>query len=526
MAYCSVSDFYAGKTLMITGATGFIGKVLLEKLLRCCPDIKKIFLLVRTKKDKGPSARIKEITSSMMFDKVREAQPDFQSKLIPIESDLIEPDLALKEEDIRTLQEETELVFHVAATVRFDEKMLLSLRMNVFATRKILQMSKRMNKLLVFHHVSTAYSNCDQSTIEEIVYPPPIDPYKILDAAEWMSEDMMEALTPMLLGKRPNTYTFTKALAEYVVKEEGKGLPICITRPSIVIGSWKEPYPGWVDSIFGGTGLVVAVGKGLVSTVLSDPEALVDASPVDFVANAMIGATWYTGVNKPATISVYNLVTGPVNPSKVGSHVGIVADLLNIFPLDKAFGRPRYYFTKYEIVFECMNMINGKIPAFFIDSALKLMGQKPTMVKINQRIVRMVYALRFFLMHTWSFGYKNVEALTTSMSKEDREVFFTDVRPLHWPSYFHDYVLGTRRFLMKEDLENLPAARRHLKMLRNLRWTFNTVLAVIIWRILMTRSKVARNLQESIISIFFRFLRYCRMLTFSMALVIAIFKCS
>nr|XP_054761329.1 fatty acyl-CoA reductase 1-like [Lytechinus pictus] len=124
MAYCSVSDFYAGKTLMITGATGFIGKVLLEKLLRCCPDIKKIFLLVRTKKDKGPSARIKEITSSMMFDKVREAQPDFQSKLIPIESDLIEPDLALKEEDIRTLQEETELVFHVAATVRFDEKML------------------------------------------------------------------------------------------------------------------------------------------------------------------------------------------------------------------------------------------------------------------------------------------------------------------------------------------------------------------------------------------------------------------
>ena len=58
-----------------------------------------------------------------LFDKVRQAHPDFHSKLVPIESDLTEPDLALSEDDIRTLQEETELVFHVAATVRFDEKL-------------------------------------------------------------------------------------------------------------------------------------------------------------------------------------------------------------------------------------------------------------------------------------------------------------------------------------------------------------------------------------------------------------------
>ena len=54
---------------------------------------------------------------------MREAHPDFQSKLVAIESDLTEPDLALKEQDIKTLQEETELVFHIAATVRFDEKL-------------------------------------------------------------------------------------------------------------------------------------------------------------------------------------------------------------------------------------------------------------------------------------------------------------------------------------------------------------------------------------------------------------------
>nr|XP_054762145.1 uncharacterized protein LOC129268642 isoform X2 [Lytechinus pictus] len=63
MAYCSVGDFYAGKTLMITGATGFIGKVMLEKLLRCCPDIRKVFLLVRT--EVWPEGRCPHWTRSL-----------------------------------------------------------------------------------------------------------------------------------------------------------------------------------------------------------------------------------------------------------------------------------------------------------------------------------------------------------------------------------------------------------------------------------------------------------------------------
>ncbi|XP_041471923.1 fatty acyl-CoA reductase 1-like [Lytechinus variegatus] len=510
MGYCSVSDFYAGKTLMITGATGFIGKVMLEKLLRCCPDIRRVFLLVRPKSGIKASARIEEITSGILFDKVREAQPGFQSKLIPIESDLMDSDLGLKEEDIRTLQQETELVFHMAATVRFDEKLSHSLHLNVQATRKILELSRGMKKLLVFQHVSTAYAYCDRKKIEEVFYPPPVDPYKILDAVGWMSEDIIQELTPMLLGKRPNTYTFTKALAEYVVKEEGKGLPICITRPSIVGASWKEPFPGWVDNFNGPSGLFIAVGKGLLRMMIGNEEAIVDFSPVDFVVNAIIGATWHTGIYKPATIPIYNLVSSPTNPHLLGDQTKVVSQLYNRTPLENVFRRPKCGFTKFWLAFEYYNMIEAKIPALTMDFVRWLQGKKPIMVKLNHKIKNMVYTLKYFTNNQWEWTNGNTAILSAAMSEEDRKVYFTDIRPLHWPSYIETFCLGTKRFVLNEDMNDLPAALSRIRMFRNIRWTFNSVLILIVWRILINRSQLARNIWAFVMKIFFGFLRYGR----------------
>lgn len=54
----SVAEYYAGKSIFITGATGFMGKVIVEKLLRTCPDIKKIYLLMRGKKGHNSKERL------------------------------------------------------------------------------------------------------------------------------------------------------------------------------------------------------------------------------------------------------------------------------------------------------------------------------------------------------------------------------------------------------------------------------------------------------------------------------------
>ncbi len=77
-----------------------------------------------------------------------------------------------------------------------------------------------------------------------------------------MSDEQLDAIAPSLLEGRPNTYTYTKSLAEYYLAKEAKDLPVSIVRPSIVSGSRKEPFPGWVDSLHGPTGIVVAVSAG------------------------------------------------------------------------------------------------------------------------------------------------------------------------------------------------------------------------------------------------------------------------
>ena len=92
-------------------------------------------------------------------------------------------------------------------------------------------------------HVSTAYANCNRSDVAEMIYPPPIQPAKLLEASEWMDEQVLDVLTAKIINDRPNTYTFTKALAEYVVSQEANDLPIAIIRPSIVGSSWHEPVP-------------------------------------------------------------------------------------------------------------------------------------------------------------------------------------------------------------------------------------------------------------------------------------------
>jgi len=56
-----VQEYFRDAVIFLTGGTGFMGKVLLEKLLRTCPHIKRIYLLIRSKKGKNVEERLEDI---------------------------------------------------------------------------------------------------------------------------------------------------------------------------------------------------------------------------------------------------------------------------------------------------------------------------------------------------------------------------------------------------------------------------------------------------------------------------------
>lgn len=133
---------------------------------------------------------------------------------------------------------------------------------------------------------------------------------------ENLDNDTLEILEKKLKGKHPNTYTFTKGLAEKLIMEKGAGLPIAIVRPSIVCGAYQEPFPGWVDNVCGVTGIMMEIGRGTIRSIVCNDELTVDVIPVDFVVDTLICAAWHSAMRRSNSIRVYNCVSGTFNPIK------------------------------------------------------------------------------------------------------------------------------------------------------------------------------------------------------------------
>ena len=112
----------------------------------------------------------------------------------------------------------------------------------------------------------------------------------------------------MLIGQFPNTYTFTKNLAEKSVQNQRGNLPVTIVRPSIIISAYSEPVSGWIDTLAAGGALALATEYGFIKAFNMIRDTPVDFVPVDCVSNIILAATAYTGLTPP-TLNIVHATT-------------------------------------------------------------------------------------------------------------------------------------------------------------------------------------------------------------------------
>ena len=168
-----------------------------------------------------------------MFKRILENKPTVMKKIVPIFGDLTMEKLGLSDQQYKQVTEETEIVFHLAASLKLESPLKPAVEFNLTGTKHVLDVCKCMKKLISVIHLSTAFCNSDQKVMEEKIYDWPQDPLDLIRCAEWMDVDSMEAINNNLMAPHPNTYLYTKRLAEILVRNEYSSLPICIVRPSI-----------------------------------------------------------------------------------------------------------------------------------------------------------------------------------------------------------------------------------------------------------------------------------------------------
>lgn len=104
----SVEKFYDGSTVLVTGATGFIGSVLVEKLLRCF-EVKKIYLMIRAKDGVSVSERLEKFKEVQIFDLLRKQRWAVFEKLVAVEVDYNTHDLSIDQELMEKIVSEVEV---------------------------------------------------------------------------------------------------------------------------------------------------------------------------------------------------------------------------------------------------------------------------------------------------------------------------------------------------------------------------------------------------------------------------------
>jgi HAD superfamily hydrolase (TIGR01490 family) len=347
--------------VLLTGATGFLGQAVLEKLLSSYPTT-RVTLLVRPKGSMSGAARLPGLLRKPVFDRWRERVGDADvDRIVAERVTVVDGDLEAAASADVALPGDVDVVIHGASTVSFDPPIDEAFRTNVSGVAGLYDAVSRSGSDPHVVHISTAYvAGVRKGVVTEAPLTHDVDwraesaaaaaaraeveaasrrpevlkkamatargehgkagPQRVAVAAEearreWVTRRLVDygRSRAQSLGW-PDVYTLTKALGERVAEQQWaqSGHRLSIVRPAIVESSLRHPYPGWIDGFKMADPLIIAYGRGILPEFPGLPDSVLDLIPVDLVVNATLAVA--AAPPEAADPAYFHVSSGARNP--------------------------------------------------------------------------------------------------------------------------------------------------------------------------------------------------------------------
>ena len=322
-----------GSEFLLTGATGFLGKVVLHELLRRreALGVERVHVLIRANGSGSAEKRFnRNIAASPCFAALA---PDWRDCVKVIAGDLSLSGAGLESEQRETLTECVTHVINCAASVQFDLALQDAATANISTALETLELAKSCRRLESLVSVSTAYvtpHSSDAMTVSEELAPLPWLAADAYDAIVRGEADEQELLAE---SGHPNTYTLTKCLAEHLLCERRADTQLTLVRPSIISVSMHQPFPGWIDSPAAFALFTAQIGSGHMHAVIARPHARLDVIPCDAVADRLIDAAFRSNaVNGHAAPAILHAVAGYGQSPSIELCVNVIEEFFSRNP--------------------------------------------------------------------------------------------------------------------------------------------------------------------------------------------------
>jgi len=480
-----ITDSLRGERVFVTGATGFVGKVLVEKVLWSIPEVGRLLLLVRPEGDRGAAERVaEEVLASPLMARLRARHGDgwqafAASKIEVVAGDLGQDRFGLDRQSYAALCAGIDRVVASAATVTFDERLDRALELNVRGARRTLVVARDAGGVPLVQ-LSTCYvSGRRRGPIPERLVEPESDGEGFdLDGVLAALDEVCRELRAGGGGAADDAafvaagaaaaarygfhdvYTLTKALAELLVARERGTVPLAIVRPAIVESAAEEPIPGWIEEVRVADPLLVAYGRGRAREIPGAADARLELVPVDRVVHASLAALAELRRGESADrVRVYQVGSNR-HPITLGELMAHAREGFSRTPLRDEGGAPiavgQVRFVEPERLRRRLVARGRRLRAFARLLAGLGATRRAARLGVAERVlahfVRLIEVYRPYLSHGARYLDEATQQLRGRLSPAERAAFPFEITALDWRDYLaRTHVPGLVRFALKAE---------------------------------------------------------------------------